>query len=332
MRIAIAGIGVAGAYLLNRLSKEHEVIGFEMMREEEHDSICAWGTTINGMSDLIKKTGLNFEDYILHKGNRMDIITNTKFTLRLKGLCTYNKIGLIKDLIKDCKIVYNRMVNKSIKDEFDLVIDSTGFNRALLPKPRNELWIPTIQYKVKYDKLPFDDFMLKPFPKMRGYFWYFPLNDNYVHIGAGDRNKKHKMIVDKFIEEYNGTIVKKVGRPVRLTPPALCEPFIDNNIVGVGESIGTVYSLLGEGIIPSTICADLLVENINDLTHYRYLVHKRFQIYYDTFRFVKSKIYDEFSLIKYLPLLLRVYLYMKKNEERFGMKINLNDLLKVSRL
>ncbi len=332
MRIAIVGIGVAGAYLLNRLSKEHEVIGFERMKEEEHDSICAWGTTINGMSNLIKKTGLNFEDYILHNGKRMDIIANTKFAIRLKGLCTFNKIGLIKDLIKGCKVIYNRMIDKSISNDFDLVIDATGFNRALLPKLSNELWIPTIQYKVKYDKLPFDDFMLKPFPNMSGYFWYFPLNDNYAHIGAGDKFKNHKVIVDKFMEEYNGTIVKKVGRPVRLTPPALCEPFINNNIVGVGESIGTVYSLLGEGIIPSTICADLLVENINNLNRYRYLVHEKFKIYYDTFRFVKSKIFNEFTLIRYLPSLLKIYLYMKKNEERFGMEININNLLKVSRL
>ncbi|MEM4237783.1 MAG: NAD(P)/FAD-dependent oxidoreductase, partial [Candidatus Nitrosocaldaceae archaeon] len=265
MKIAVVGVGVAGAYLLNRLSKEHEVVGFERMKECEHDSICAWATTIEGMKDLISKTGLNFEDYILHKGVKMDIITNTPFSLRLKGLCTYDKIGLIKDLIKDCKIIYGSMIGREIKDEFDLVIDSTGFNRTLLPRLDNELWIPTIQYKVKYDKMPFEDFMLKPFPNMNGYFWYFPLNDNYAHIGAGDKNKMHKRIVDEFVQEYGGDIVKKVGRPVRLTPPTLCEPFIDDNVVGVGESIGTVFALLGEGIIPSTTCADLLINNINNL-------------------------------------------------------------------
>ncbi|GIU71441.1 MAG: dehydrogenase [Candidatus Nitrosocaldaceae archaeon] len=332
MKIAVVGIGVAGAYLLNRLSKEHEVIGFERMREEEHDSICAWATTIAGMRGLIDKTGLNFDDYILHKGVKMDIVANNSFSLRLKGLCTYDKIGLIKDLIKGCKINYGIMPSNDIKDEFDLVIDATGFNRTFLPKPKNELWIPTIQYKVKYDKMPFDDFMLKPFPSMSGYFWYFPLNDNYAHIGAGDKNRKHKEIVDQFIAKYGGRIVKKVGRPVRLTPPALCEPFIDDNVVGVGESIGTVYALLGEGIIPSTTCADLLINNIDNLERYRYLVHEKFRIYYDVFRFVKSKITNEFSLIKYLPILLKIYLYMKKNEDRFGMEINISKLFSISRL
>jgi flavin-dependent dehydrogenase len=331
VKIAIVGIGVAGAYLLNRLSKEHEVIGFERMKEQDHDSICAWATTIEGMRGLIDKTGLNFEDYILHKGVKMDIVANRSFSLRLKGLCTYDKIGLIRDLIKGCDIKYGKMID-SINDEFDLVIDATGFNRTLLPKPKNELWIPTIQYKVKYDKKPFDDFMLKPFPSMSGYFWYFPLDDGYAHVGAGDKNKKHKLIVDEFIEKYGGRIVKKVGRPVRLTPPALCEPFISNNIVGVGESIGTVFALLGEGIIPSTICADLLINNLNNLERYRYLVHEKFSIYYDVFRFVRSKINNEFSLVRYLPLLLKIYLYMKKHEDRFGMEINISKLFNIAKL
>lgn len=332
MKIAIVGIGVAGAYLLNRLSKEHEVVGFERMREEEHDSICAWATTIEGMKGLIEKTGLNFEDYILYKGVRMDVMANRSFSLALKGLCTYDKIGLIKDLIKGCSIKYGIMSNDNIKDEYDLVIDATGFHRSLLPRPKNELWIPTIQYKVKYDKKPFDDFMLKPFPSMSGYFWYFPLDDGYAHVGAGDKNKRHKSMVDEFIKEYGGTIVKKVGRPVRLTPPSLCEPFIEENIVGVGESIGTVFALLGEGIIPSTTCADLLIDNINNLERYRYLVHEKFRIYYDVFRFVRSKIYNEFSLMRYLPTLLKIYLYMKRNENRFGMEININKLFNVAKL
>ena len=329
MRIAVVGIGVAGAYLLNRLSKEHEVIGFERMKEQEHDSICAWATTVKGMQGLISRCDLNFEDYILHKGARMDVIASRSFSIKLKGLCTYDKIGLIKDLIKGCKVRYGEMINADIKDDFDLVIDSTGFNRSLLPKPKDELWIPTIQYKVKYDKLPFDDFIIKPFPSMTGYFWYFPLNDNYAHVGAGDKNRRHVAIVNEFISKYGGRIVKKVGRPVRLTPPQLCKPYIVDNIVGVGEAIGTVFALLGEGIIPSTQCADLLINNINNLDRYSMLVNDRFKIYYDVYRFVKSKINNEFNMIKYLPMLLRIYQYMKRHEDRFGMEINMSNMLNV---
>lgn len=55
-------------------------------------------------------------------------------------------------------------------------------------------------------------------------------------------------------------MVKKVGRPIRLAPPKRMEPFYDGKIIGVGESIGCVFPMLGEGIIPSLICCDLFLE------------------------------------------------------------------------
>ena len=43
MKIAIMGMGVAGSYLMARLkNSEHEVVGYERMTEQNHDSICAW--------------------------------------------------------------------------------------------------------------------------------------------------------------------------------------------------------------------------------------------------------------------------------------------------
>ncbi|MGH9922964.1 MAG: NAD(P)/FAD-dependent oxidoreductase, partial [Nitrososphaerales archaeon] len=226
MRIAVVGIGVAGAYIVSRLSKEHDVVGFERMREESHDSICAWGTVKNTMSDLVKKCGLNFDDYVLHDGldMRVDAGRNT-FDIKLKGLCTYDKIQLIKDMVEGAKIDYGSAPNReALEQDFDLIVDATGFHRTLLPKPKYELWVPTIQYKVKYDERPYNDFLIKPFPSMSGYFWFFPLANGYAHIGAGDKNRRHIEIVDAFLKKHGGKVLKKVGRPIRLTPPALCEP------------------------------------------------------------------------------------------------------------
>ena len=93
---------------------------------------------------------------------------------------------------------------------------------------------------------------------MSGYFWYFP-------IGAGDYNKNHIVETDKFLKKHGGKIVKTVGRPIRLATPENCMPYSDGNIVGVGESIGTVFPLLGEGIIPSMECADILVNNVDNI-------------------------------------------------------------------
>ncbi|MBE44059.1 MAG: dehydrogenase [Thaumarchaeota archaeon] len=334
MKIAVVGIGVAGAYTVNRLSKEHDVIGFERMNEENHDSICAWGTTKTDMSKLARKCDLNFEDYLLHDGLNLRVEAGTNsFAVRLNGLCTYDKIKLIRDMSHGIKIHYGKAPSKAIlEQDFDLIVDATGFHRILLPKPKNELWIPTIQYKVKYEKVPFTDFMIRPFPSMTGYFWYFPLEDGYAHIGAGDKHRRHVKIVNDFLDKHNGQILKKVGRPLRLSPPALCEPFYDGKVVGVGESIGTVFALFGEGIIPSTICADLFVENINNLPRYRELVLEKFKIYHTVFNFVKNKINNEFSMMKHLPDLIRIYSYMKRREDRFGMEIKMADMIKITKV
>ena len=46
MKIAVMGMGVAGSYLVARLkNSEHEVVGYERMVEERHDSICAWAVS-----------------------------------------------------------------------------------------------------------------------------------------------------------------------------------------------------------------------------------------------------------------------------------------------
>ena len=69
LKIAVMGMGVAGSYLMARLKDtEHEVVGYERMVEERHDSICAWGASKNTMSDLCNKSNINFEDFVIHDG------------------------------------------------------------------------------------------------------------------------------------------------------------------------------------------------------------------------------------------------------------------------
>jgi flavin-dependent dehydrogenase len=109
------------------------------------------------------------------------------------------------------------------------------------------------------------------------------------------------------------------------------EPFSDGRkSIGVGESIGTVYPLLGEGIIPSTICADLFVNNLNDFKTYRKQVLKHFDIYPLVFKFILMKITGTFNLVKNSLDLLRIYHHMKNNQHRYGMEVKIADMMKVS--
>ena len=340
MKIAVVGIGVAGAYLMNRLSDDHNihVVGFERMQQDEHDAVCAWATCENEMAGLARNCGLNFDDYILHNGKnmRVDLEDNETIDIRLKGMVSYDKLGLIQDMVRGTEIKFGRAPSKDeLEADFDLIIDSTGFHRNYLPRVGNETWIPCVQYKVRYHqgKEPFDDFYLRTFPSMSGYFWYFPLGNGLAHIGAGDFLKSHSHFLYEFLNKYDCEVIKKVGRPVRLTPPENCEPFTDGRkSVGAGESIGTVYPLLGEGIIPSTWCAELLVQNLHDITAYRQAVLEKFKIYSLVFKFIKLKITGRFNLIKHGMDMLKLYRHMKNEEERYGMNVKISDMLKVSRI
>lgn len=340
MKIAVVGIGVAGAYLMNRLNDDHDnhVIGFERMPQHQHDAVCAWATCENVMAGLAKNCGLNFHDYILHDGKHMQVNLGDKggVDIKLKGMVSYDKLQLIQDMIKGTEIKFGRAPRKDeLEPDFDMIIDATGFHRNYLPRLPNELWIPCVQYKVRYaaGKEPFDDFYLRSFPSMSGYFWYFPLGNGYAHIGAGDFMKDHNRSVDEFLNRHKCEVIKKVGRPVRLTPPSNCEPFTDGRkSVGVGESIGTVYPLLGEGIIPSTWCAELFVKNLQDIPAYREAVLKRFKIYSLVFKFIQLKISGKFNLFKHSIDMLKIYGHMKSEEERYGMEVRMSDMLKVSKV
>ena len=335
MKIAVMGMGVAGSYLVSRLKNDHEVVGFERMDEVKHDSICAWGSIKSTMVDLCKKSGIDFEKYVVHDGKKMHVDMNNqeRFQIGLHGLCTYEKLSLIKDFIKDSEVHFG--VNKKLEElesEFDIIVDCTGFHRIYLPKLEQDFCLPTYEYKIEYENgVPFDDFYIKPFPHMSGYFWYFPMGKNLAHIGAGDYNKNHIKATDAFLKKHGGKVLKTKGRPIRLATPDRCKPYYSGKVVGVGESIGTVYALLGEGIIPSMQCVDIFIENMHDFAAYEKAIEKHYKVYAKVFNFVRAKIQKDFSFIKALPDFIAIFRYMKKNEDRFGMNIKIADLLKVAK-
>jgi hypothetical protein len=60
-------------------------------------------------------------------------------------------------------------------------------------------------------------------------------------------------------------------------------------------------------------------------------VDKHYKIYSKVFNFVRAKIHKDFSFIKALPDFISIFLYMKRNEDRFGMDIRISDLMKVAK-
>lgn len=329
MKIAVVGLGVAGAYLTSRLVDSHQVIGFERFTRERFDAVCAWGTAKGGIKEYSKKVGLNFEDYILHDGREMQVdLGGVDLWIRLKGLCTFDKKRFVEDMVNAHEVRFGCDIRRLPAGDFDLVMDATGLYRPLLPPIKRDTWIPTLQYLVKFQEPPFDDFYIRPSPGLTGYLWYFPLGNGYAHVGAGDYYKRHLAYLEEFMNRYRGEVVKRVGRPIRITPPALAEPFYQGRVIGVGESIGTVYPLLGEGIIPSLKCAELLVESSLEAEPYRRRVLEEFQVYIKVYNFIKSRLQGS-SLLRQLSNLAAVYRHMKGQEDRYGMEIRARDFLKV---
>ncbi len=100
-------------------------------------------------------------------------------------------------------------------------------------------------------------------------------------------------------------------------------------VVGVGESVGSVYPLLGEGIIPSMECVNLFVDHMDDLGAYQSAVIRHFELYGKVYRFIKSKMDGNFSVLRQFPELWSIYRHMKTNERRYGLETHLGDILKV---
>jgi len=292
---------------------------------------CAWGTSKHELTKIMKPLGIDFQKYILFNGKAMqvDLGNGKSRSIPLKGLVTYDKHQLEVDLTKGKKARFGvKATPTMLKDEnYDMIIDCTGLHRAFLPKIKNDMWVPCVEYKVNYSdgKTPFEDFFIRPFNQLSGYFWYFPLEKGSAYVGAGDFKKEQNEFVDAFNAKNPGQIERKIGRPIRISPPKYCEPFYIGNVVGCGESIGTVFPLLGEGIIPSLQCSQLLCENLDNLPAYRKAVLKKFEYFNYVYDIINLKLQGKFSMMKQLPLMLKVYREMKKMEDRFGMEIRLND-------
>jgi flavin-dependent dehydrogenase len=334
MRIGIVGLGVAGSYLLNRLSQDHDVTGYEMQKEGEFDAVCAWGTSKQELSKIMRPLGIDFEKYVLFNGKEMavDLGNGSSRHIPLIGLVTYDKHQLELDLTKGKRAKFGVKATPSMlsSEEYDMIIDCTGLHRTFLPKVKEDMWVPCVEYKIDYRgessaRTPFSDFYIKPFESISGYFWYFPLENGCAYVGAGDVRKNHNDFLNSFNTHYPGKIVKKIGRPIRISPPKYCEPFYIGKVVGCGESIGTVFPLLGEGIIPSLQCAELLCENLDNLPAYRDAVMKKFEYFNSVYDIIKLKLAGKFSMIRHLPLMFKTYGEMKKMEERFGLEVRMSD-------
>lgn len=320
LKIAVVGMGVAGSYLINQLGRTHDVEGFDRYPQKTFECVCAWGTTKKYIQRFARDCEVDLDQFILREG-RSAIISfgGVETEHRLNGMVSFDKHRFFEEMRSGRKIHYGTWVRS--QDDlkgFDLIIDATGL-RVLLPKIQgHEVRTPCVQYRVKYRREPFDDFYIKILEGLGGYLWYFPLGNGVAHVGAGDVNHGHVEALEEFMSRYGGKKEKLVGRPIRTCPPRYCQPFQSGRVVGVGESIGTVFPLLGEGIIPTLECSELLVRHLDDLEEYRRSVLKQFEFFETAYDFLGPIFRGEISIRTQARLLQPVLSYLRENQDRYG--------------
>jgi flavin-dependent dehydrogenase len=266
MRIAVCGAGLVGAYFYRLLKKRgyENVSLFE--RPNPHPTKCGinpcgWGA-LNGFEEKIGLAGLSANDYLLE----------TYESLEINGVCVKARLMMIDKprLITD--LLEGTCVNRCtpVSGDFDRIVDATGFARAFLPPFKDDLCAPCVQYRVKghADCLP------GVYVGNLGYAWRLPLGEGQFHLGAGSFMVAPGKLLKKlgWLADYQH--VCSCTSNIRLSGVTPAQPFVctgtkgQASVWGVGEAVGCVSPLMGEGILPGLASALVLLENWHDPQSY----------------------------------------------------------------
>lgn len=291
MRIAIAGAGICGAYLYRRLINEgHSPDLYDVKDVNTSCGIasCAWLAPNPQIFEYTRKVGLTGHKYILESIEKM-VFAGVELKVKM---VTIDKPGLISDLVRGDRIREGSVGHGNIdKFEYDMVIDATGTARAYLgrttPGP-NDIIGDGIQIRARVKNYPSGTAHI--IPVQGGYLWVFPIGDNQVHAGIATHTPQNYKVSDiteriepivwsKFGEEHKIHALQCTCRSkVRITgllPPFYTQGLIVESrfdkircasIYGVGEAIGAVSPLTGEGIVPGLQSCEVFLEHLQNNT------------------------------------------------------------------
>jgi len=290
VNIAIAGAGIAGGYLAKLLAQKG--LTPDVYSGTDYDTrctcrSCGWGVP-RRIKTCLADVGLDFDNYLIEPMDTM----NFDGLVAKTPLCTINKPRLVKDLTRGIPLKPQDLKAEDT-GKYDVVVDATGINRALLPPCTSDLVLPTLQYRVVVESSGGERLKAGVFGNRipgLGYLWVFPLEDNQYHIGIGGIGLEHlDILLDRFFEElsdrFSFTTLCSCEGVVRVASPYYSTPLfvrkVQNNgglqaIVGIGESVGTVAPFTGEGIIWSLECARIFADCLPDYERYSRTVLSRF--------------------------------------------------------
>ena len=333
-RIAIAGAGVAGAWLYRALADLGRTADvYEVPDRATACGIhpCAWGVSADFFRGM-KSDPIDPEAYVTNRIAWVDLEGR-----KIPGeLYLINKPRLVRTLLDGAHVNYTPIP----AGRYDRVLDCTGAARAFLP-PTGQPDVParTVQMRMHVPALPDDTIRLR-YGEI-GYCWVFPLGNHRFHVGAvglpeRGRDVREMLGLAGFLDEngqmagYGGEEICSCESSIRLTgaPGALPHVADDSRlgcpVWGVGESIGTVSPITGEGIMHAVRCAGLYLEHEGDPAAYSDAVVREFSWMADERKIVEKAMAGR-------GLSLPDWRILQRNAASMGIRMGVPDLLAVLR-
>lgn len=317
MKVAIVGAGICGAYLSRLLRDRGCDIHLYDRPTKGRCGLtpCGWGVS-PAFNALLAATGLDGEPYILR---RFDHLYMDEVRVEA-DLMTIDKPRLVRDLRMGAEV---RLTPAAVRD-YDRVIDASGAARALLPPLGNDLVLECCQFLVRSEQ---------PLPSRVqfggvGYAWSLPLGEDRYHVGCGSLLLDPKEQLEQLgwlgAGEGRRHILCRCRGNIRLTGPRQAQPFIvdrqGTEVWGVGEAVGCVAPLAGEGIVPGLQSVQLLLESWDDAERYR-------QALLAEFRWMEEERAIVERLRRGQAIGLRQARILQRNTRRMGMQVGLRDAI-----
>jgi hypothetical protein len=276
---------------------------------------CAWATS-EGFAELVQAAGLDPGKYLLQ---HFDHIVIDEVGLKADWF-TFDKPGLIKDLLQGAEVKYS----PHDATNYERTIDATGVSRAFLPVIQEDIVLSCVQWRIRPQARLETRIKLGSI----GYAWCFPLGPEEYHIGCGCLTSDPRKIMQELGwvgKEAERSIICACTGKVRFTAPQFSLPFVTaEGVWGVGEAIGCVAPLAGDGVIPGMRSVQILLRWWDDPLGYTAAIQREF-------RWMKPerKVIDKLRGNR--PLGIKDAWVLRSNLKRMGMQFGLPEAQRLLR-